>query len=262
LSEATTSSSARLASPYSSDFFKTIEREGKAAAEVIVPLAMRLFGPQSVVDVGCGFGEWLAVFQQAGVEQIYGLDGKWVDQAQLAIRPDCFQSTDLTGEWFIPARFDLAVCLEVAEHLPESSSAGLVKRLVEAAPVILFSAAIPGQGGRNHLNEQWPEYWEKLFSQYDYVCLDPFRRYIWQDKRVAWYYQQNLYVYIQRALVESSPILRREFEQKKACSLTLIHPQILRPVRQAGPALKLLPVLLIASFRRRWERLCRTVASR
>ena len=225
------------------------------SAEVIVPLAMSLFAPRSVVDVGCGSGEWLSAFERAGVERVYGLDAQWVGQDKLAIRPDCFQSTNLTGEWSIPGKFDLAVCLEVAEHLPEPTSTTFVKRLVEAAPAILFSAAVPGQEGTNHVNEQWPEYWEKLFSQYDYVCLDPFRRHIWQDRRVAWYYQQNLYAYIQRTLVETSAVLRGEFERKRECALTLIHPKILRPMKQTRPALRLLPALVRGTLRRKWDSL-------
>lgn len=257
MSESTPVESAMMAASYSSEFFNKIKREGRMSAEVIVPVAMSLFAPRSVVDVGCGSGEWLAAFERAGVERIHGLDGQWVGQDKLAIRPECFQSIDLTGKWSIPGKFDLAICLEVAEHLTERSSIRLVKHLVEAAPAILFSAAIPGQEGTNHVNEQWPEYWEKLFSQYGYVCLDPFRRYIWQDRRVAWYYQQNLYAYVQRTLVESSPVLRGEFERKRECSLTLIHPKILRPMKQARPALKLLPTLVLAALRRRWNGLDR-----
>jgi SAM-dependent methyltransferase len=255
LSELTTLRSATTPAQYSSDFFNKIEREGRASAEVIVPLAMRLFAPRSVVDIGCGSGEWLAAFQRAGVERIYGLDGKWVEQERLAIRSECFKSIDLTGEWSIPERFDLAICLEVVEHLSEQSSIRLVKCLVEAAPAILFSAALPGQGGTNHVNEQWPEYWEKLFSQYGYVCLDPFRRHIWQDPCVAWYYQQNLYAYIQRTMVETSAVLRGEFERRQQCSLTLIHPKILRPMKQTRPVLKLLPARVLAALHRRWHSL-------
>jgi SAM-dependent methyltransferase len=253
LSEAATSHF--VTAPYSSAFFNKIEREGRASAEVIVPLVMKLFTPRSVVDVGCGTGEWLAAFERAGVQRISGLDGQWVDSGKLAISPECFQRIDLSGEWSIPGKFDIALCLEVVEHLSERSSIRLVKRLVEAAPAILFSAAIPGQDGTNHVNEQWPEYWEKLFSQYGYACLDPFRRHIWQDCRVAWYYQQNLYVYVQQAQVESTPILRGEFERRQQCSLTLIHPKILRPMKQARPALKLLPALIVTALHRRWHSL-------
>jgi SAM-dependent methyltransferase len=216
---------------------------------------MKLFAPQSVVDVGCGPGEWLAAFGRAGVKRIYGLDGQWVGRDRLSIRPQFFQSIDLTGEWSIPGSFDLAVCLEVAEHLTETNSQNLVKNLVKAAPAILFSAAIPGQEGTNHINEQWPEYWEKLFAQYEYVCLDPFRRQIWQDPSVAWYYQQNLYAYVNRTLLDNSPVLRDEFERRQKCALTLVHPKILRPMKKARPALQLLPALIRAALCRRWDRL-------
>jgi SAM-dependent methyltransferase len=239
---------------YSGEFFNKIEREGRASADVIVPLAINLFAPRSVVDVGCGPGEWLAAFERAGVDQIYGLDGHWVNRDRLAINPQFFEPIDLMGDWSIPGEFDLVVCLEVAEHIPKSSSARFVKQLVEAAPAILFSAALPGQEGTNHINEQWPEYWEGLFAKHDYVCLDPFRRHIWQDPRVAWYYQQNLLAYVDRTLVDTSPLLYAEFERREGCGLTLIHPKILRPMKQARPALKLLPALLSAGLRRRWDR--------
>jgi 2-polyprenyl-3-methyl-5-hydroxy-6-metoxy-1,4-benzoquinol methylase len=55
--------------------------------------------------------------------------------------------------------FDLVVSLEVAEHLPASAADQFVNTLVKHGKKILFSAAIPGQGGQDHLNEQWPDYW-------------------------------------------------------------------------------------------------------
>ncbi len=92
-------------------------------------------------------------------------------------------------------RYDLAVCLEVAEHLPEASASKLVRQLTSAAPAVLFSAAVPGQGGTNHINEQWPDYWDGLFGRHKLIRLDPIRRQVWQDQRGAWYYQQNLFLY-------------------------------------------------------------------
>jgi len=240
--------------PYEPTFYEAIEREALASAEIIVPLVRRLFVSDSVLDVGCGHGTWLSVFKRAGSRRVRGLDGRWVDQTRLAISEEEFQATDLNGEWSVPDGFDVAVCLEVAEHLPSGASGHLVENLVRAAPVILFSAALPGQGGTNHVNEQWPEYWDGLFGKHGFERLDPFRRQVWQDPRVAWYYQQNLYAYVSRRMLEGASQLREERERMRQCPVTLVHDKMLRPVRQLRPAVRLLPALLLAALRRRWTR--------
>jgi hypothetical protein len=86
--------------------------------------------------------------------------------------------------------------LEVAEHLPIQSAGGFVAELTALAPFILFSAAIPGQGGTNHLNEQWPEYWATRFAGHGYRVLDCIRPRIWEDDRIDFWYRQNIFLFV------------------------------------------------------------------
>lgn len=111
----------------------------------------------SAVDFGCRGGSWLSVFRDLGVETVYGIDGDWVDVSQLRIPVECFHAVALDGPLSLPSRFDLAICLEVAEHLPPERVMSFIGELCAAAPVVLFSAAIPHQGGVNHVNKQWPD---------------------------------------------------------------------------------------------------------
>src|SRR5688572_21793249 len=140
------------ATVYDEHFFKVVDREGLASARVIVPLVRDLTNCDSVVDVGCGHGAWLKVFQDHGASQVVGCDGAYVDPTQLLIPGNCFRQVDLSRPFNIAGRFDLAVCLEVAEHLPSSMACPLVSALCQAAPIVLFSAAVPGQGGIHHIN--------------------------------------------------------------------------------------------------------------
>jgi hypothetical protein len=88
--------------------------------------------------------------------------------------------------------------MEVAEHLKESRAAGLVEDLTKLADVILFSAAIPGQGGTDHVNEQFLSYWTALFAARDYVLLDLLRPRIWNQAECDWTYRQNAVLFVQK----------------------------------------------------------------
>jgi 2-polyprenyl-3-methyl-5-hydroxy-6-metoxy-1,4-benzoquinol methylase len=151
---------------YSANYFDEIETGSIRSAQKVVPTVLRLVHPSSVVDVGCGRGAWLRVFQDYGVADVLGIDGGDIESSSLLIEPAHFQSRDLVHDATLASRqFDLAMCLEVAEHLPGDVAPSLVRRLTQLSSIILFSAAIPGQGGVDHVNEQWPNYWENLFSQ-------------------------------------------------------------------------------------------------
>ena len=165
---------------YSSDFYKNIQIDSRQSAREIVPLVLELIPCKQVIDVGCGIGSWLSVFQEFEVESIFGVDGEWVDEKMLEIPPEVFRSFDLTKPFSMDRKFDLVVSLEVAEHLPHESAKQFVDSLVSLGPVILFSAAIPFQGGTNHINEQWPHYWLKLFQERGYVGIDCLRKKVWE----------------------------------------------------------------------------------
>ena len=197
------------AAPYDKKFYDDHADGSLRSAQAIVPLVIELAEPRSVVDFGCGIGTWLQAFVECGVDDYLGLDGDYVDRSQLRIPADRFRPMDLTCPAPLGRRFDLAVCLEVGEHLPSTVAPGLVQALTEAAPMVLFSAALPGQGGTNHTNEQWSWYWEELFAEQSFVRLDPVRRRVWRNPDVEWWYQQNTYLYAHRAALGEHPKLAR-----------------------------------------------------
>lgn len=180
---------------YSKEFFEDVYAGSAKSAAIVVPLALSLFPSHSVLDVGCGTGAWLKEFERCGIADYLGVDGDHVPRDLLKIPLDKFMPRDLTTLTQLGRRFDMACSLEVAEHLPEKFSEQFVFLLVKAAPVVLFSAAIPGQGGTDHLNEQWPSYWASLFAHHGYVSVDCIRPNIFYDDRVDWWYRQNVLVF-------------------------------------------------------------------
>lgn len=158
---------------------------------------MQWIAPSRVVDLGCGRGTWLKVFAEQGGQDICGVDGPWMDPDQLEIPRDCFVAHDLSAAAPpVEGPYDLAVSLEVAEHLPPPAATRFVDTLTALAPVVLFSAAIPGQGGVEHQNEQWPAYWADRFASKGYTAVDVLRPRIWMDDQVEWWYAQNAMLYV------------------------------------------------------------------
>jgi 2-polyprenyl-3-methyl-5-hydroxy-6-metoxy-1,4-benzoquinol methylase len=150
--------------PYTNDYYDALREGARRSARVVVPLVLGLVPARSVIDVGCGRGTWLAVFRAHGVEEVRGVDGDYVDRGRLEIPADRFEAHDLTRPLRPAGRFDLAVSLEVAEHLPAEAADAFVGSLTLLAPVVLFSAAAPYQGGEGHVNERWPAYWAGRFA--------------------------------------------------------------------------------------------------
>ena len=165
-------------------------------AEHIVPFIIKLFHPSSVLDVGCGLGTFLKVFIDSGIKDVAGIEGEWLDYTKLLIDKKYVQVIDLEKPFSLERKFDIAVCLEVAEHLSESSAEQFIYSLTSHSDVIIFSAAVPEQGGQNHINEQWIEYWEVLFHKHGYKLYDIIRPFIWNIPEIFWWYRQNIIVCI------------------------------------------------------------------
>jgi hypothetical protein len=211
---------------YNRNFFHSIEARAQTSARYTVPILMELLAPSTIIDVGCGTGAWLREFHERGAKIIRGIDGDYVHREDLLIPADCFSPWNLQQQLRVNGRFDLAVSLEVGEHLSANAAEPFVDSLCALAPIVAFSAAIPGQGGISHINEQLPEYWAELFAQCRYVAVDCIRPRIWNDRRIAWYYRQNLILFVHEDELASRPILQQELEACKGRPLSVVHPEM------------------------------------
>ena len=180
---------------------------------------------KSIVDFGCGRGDWLRAAKQLGASAVLGLDTFSLEGFASDIP---VEYVNLTEDIALPFRYDVAMCLEVAEHLPASAAKTLVGSLVRASPVVLFSAAIPGQGGIHHLNEQPPQYWFELFQTHGYVCLD-FRDDIWLDNEIEPWYRMNVLVFAHPEAIPDSLMTHRVERARH-----LVHPDIFQAYAPVG----------------------------
>jgi len=188
---------------YDKTFYGDLENTALPSSEIIVPYLMKLVEPKSVIDFGCGTAWWLKTFKGQGAERIQGIDGPFVPDELLAIETKEILRTDMSNPIHIAERFDLSMSLEVAEHLPEAKASLFVDELCKAAPVVFFAAAIPGQGGAGHINEQWPGYWAAEFKRNGYKCFDIIRSRFWNVPNVAWWYKQNAFIYVSEEKMEA-----------------------------------------------------------
>jgi len=213
---------------YTKGFFKERNIGALKSAEIIVPIVLDLIHPKSVVDVGCALGEFLYIFKENGVEDILGIDGEWVDKKKILIPENQFLAHNLENPLNVSRKFDLALCLEVAEHLDEKYSGLLIENLTNLSPVVLFSAAIPYQGGTHHINEQWQDYWAKIFEERNYLAIDCIRKKIWDNKEVGVHYRQNILIFAEKNYIENNNNLLKEYE-KNNCILSIVHPELYLP---------------------------------
>jgi SAM-dependent methyltransferase len=214
-----------VSSLYTTAYFGRLAEGARSSARAIVPIVVELVEPRSVVDVGCGTGVWLSVLRESGIADVVGVDGSYVDPAQLLIPTERFVAHDLTKPLRLDRTFDLALSLEVGEHLPPASAPTLVETLVGLAPVVLFSAAIPGQGGTHHVNERWPDYWASLFAEHGFSPVDAIRRRIWTNADVQPWYAQNTLLFLSQDVLTQHSRLKDEADHDGRI-LTLVHPRI------------------------------------
>lgn len=233
------------AAPYDSTFFLRHSSGSTESAKQILPPILDWTGARSLVDVGCGIGDWVRAALDLGVEDVLGIDGRYVDTDDLVIPGDRFLAADLAESLEVARRFDLVLSLEVAEHLPPARATSFVSDLCRLGDVVLFSAAVPGQGGQNHVNEQWQTFWAELFTRNGYEVFDVVRPRVWSDPRVAVWYRQNCFVAAHGAVC---PRLR---EIESDAILDCVHPELWR--RNLGPRelVRQLPGSFAGALRRR-----------
>lgn len=192
------------------------------APRLIVDKLLKIYKPKCVVDFGCGLGTFLKAFKEQNIKDVLGLDGSWVDRDLLKnyLSNSEFKEVNLEQRISLDQKYDLAISLEVAEHLDQNSASLFVENLCNASDVILFSAAIPYQGGQNHINEQWVEYWQKKFRKHKYSFHDVLRDDIWLEESVKWWYKQNMFLVIKDDIFANLKMI-----PNKNKIYNLIHPE-------------------------------------
>jgi SAM-dependent methyltransferase len=156
---------------------------------------------RTYVDIGCGSGAFAAEAVRRGHRTI-GLERSRAGRAIAHHQGVHCEHFDLRkGRPVLDTTtFDLAYCLEVAEHLPAQLAEQLVEVVCGLAPRIVFSAAPPGQGGVGHINEQPPEYWHAIFRrngrQYDPTASETIRQGFERNGVAAPWLKGNTVVYV------------------------------------------------------------------
>lgn len=210
---------------YNKHFFEHQKNMSILSAKEVVPLIINILDPKSVVDVGCGTGTWLSVFIESGIFNILGIDGPWARNVEKLIPDNRFVYSDLSEPIQMKNKFDLAVSLEVAEHLPENKADQFIRSLTDLSPVVLFAAAIPGQGGTNHFNERWPSYWVNKFQNYKYDVFDIVRGKIWNNINIEPYYRQDLLIFVQKDHPLNNKLTDLYPDKKNVAMINIVHPE-------------------------------------
>lgn len=211
---------------YTSSFYKGHEKGSYDSARAVLPLINDLLHPQSVIDVGCGIGLWLKVWkEELKVAEVRGIEGSYVNDKILNVPAELVDIHDLKKPYKAGKKYDLAMSMEVAEHLPEASAGQFIETLTSLSDVVLFSAAMIGQEGTYHLNEQMPEYWAEIFAKFGYVPVDFVRPLVWNQKEVMYWYKQNTLLFVRKEIVHTLPEpIVKAYEATKADCLLRVHP--------------------------------------
>ena len=206
---------------YKDAMYRDRDSTTRASAERIVSVLLDIFlDISSVLEIGCGTGTFLSIFEQRGINDVLGVEGPWVKDEYLEINGAKLIRVNLVKQFpVINRKFDIALCLEVGEHLPETFSRSLVDFLCEKSDLVLFSAAIPHQGGEGHINEQWQSYWVELFMINGFELNDCIRPIIWDDNEIMYWYRQNMLIFEKRRGGDNSTL------RNMSHLINLVHPQ-------------------------------------
>lgn len=212
---------------YNAAFYKSISNSSFSSAKHILAMVMKNCKVESILDVGCGVASWLKGYAElTGSDDYIGVDGAYVNEKQLLIPANKFRKVDLKQPLDLKRQFDLVISMEVAEHIEEPFADTFIDSLVCHSDKILFSAALPGQDGTYHVNEQFPEYWAEKFAKRGYVCIDFIRDEIWNDRSVEVWYRQNTLFFVKESNLALYPTLQALSKEKATSKLTRINPDL------------------------------------
>jgi hypothetical protein len=261
------SSKPRVSAAYDRAFYEEQMNRSRQSAEVVVPCIVKAIRPTSMVDIGCGVGFWPLTFAREGVAVAHGVDGPWVQKTDLQLPADSFFEVDF--ERLEPPfraglpreRYDLVTSFEFVEHIDERFAEPIVDLFCGLSDVVVLGAAIPHQGGLNHVNERWPDYWAEKFERRGYETCDFIRPQIWCADVEPWYAQNPIAYFKGGAPPHVKSLAAEAWSRLASRPLPLVHPgqwelKVLNSVPRREPLMQRLRPTRIA------RRLKREIESR
>jgi SAM-dependent methyltransferase len=181
---------------YDTAFYETQQAGSLKSAREMLPLLAVVYPFRSVVDIGSGVGTWLRAAAEHGATELVGVEGEWVKDNRNRFSDASYVYADLNTPLSMDRRFDLAISLEVAEHLNPDRSQRFVEDICRSSDVVMFGAAMPRQNGNAHINGRPHSFWIDLFEKRGFVCLDLFRPKVWYNSSVEPWYAQNTFLFV------------------------------------------------------------------
>jgi hypothetical protein len=200
---------------YHERFFDYQGRGARRSARHVIPFLREHLHVSSVVDIGSGRGVWVDEWRRSGIEDALGVDGDYISADRLVIPKECYAAFDLAKPIRLGRRFDLVQSLEVAEHIPAPKAEVFIDNLAAHGDVILFSAAVPGQGGEFHINEQSYEYWRGKFGLRGFETFDCIRPNIVDVREIEPWYRYNTFLYVHEKALDRIPAAFRRMQLRR-----------------------------------------------
>jgi len=241
---------------YKNKFYLRHRALTSSSSKRIIELFPDFFHPKSILDIGCGTGEWLRSFQEKYLScKIFGIDGDWVKPHDLVCKNINFINMDLKHELssvVLDKKYDLVCCLETITDLSENRGKILIKEITKITKLCLFSSGTPVQNHGPHVNIQWQSYWHSLFEQNGFVALDFIRSKTWNDPSVGPWYSQNCFLFVEKSWLKENLKWQNHVSNIKIPT-DIIHPKLLpTPIKNIGliRLIKSMPVIFLNTFRR------------
>jgi hypothetical protein len=188
-----------LAGIYDSSFYTGMKDDHYHSAVKFFKHLFQHYRPDSLVDFGAGTGAWIKAARDLGVKTILGIEGEWVKNSASHIVPGLpYHYQNMEDPVCLERHFDMAMSLDVAEHLTQSRADTFLDDMCTAADFIMFGAAMSLQLGANHINEQNQTYWIEKFRARGYICRDFFRAPLWFHNDIQANYLQNTFVFVRQ----------------------------------------------------------------
>lgn len=211
---------------YGKEFYDGQRDWSMQSAQIVIPYVLEKLKDaniRSCVDFGCGVGTWLsAIKSNIQTADVLGLDFGEPEKDQLRISPEEYRKTDLSKPVILGKMYDLCISLEVAEHIDPAKADVFIDNLTKASDIILFSAALPGQGGTGHVNEQRLSYWVEKFARRGFELYDIVRPYFWYNKAITHNYRQNMVLFCKQGKNIIEPVKIENWP------IDIAHPDVLK----------------------------------